>query len=268
MFALALALAALAGLSACGHDRQASSPLAPEVSALADGAADTATTNGRDGRGDGDDDDGDGRRSGLPDFDPEDFVRHVDHPYFPLVPGTLYTYRAETEEGTETSEFRVTHDTKRILGITATVVRDKVFVDGELKEDTFDWFAQDEDGNVWYLGEDTKEYENGVVVSTFGSWEAGKNGARAGVIMLAHPRVGDDYPQEIAPGIAEDRARVVALNKTVRVPYGTFRRCIQTKETTPLEPGFREFKYYARGVGLVLEVSGDGERVELTGVTR
>lgn len=214
----------------------------------------------------------DSRRNGgsrLPEFDPVDFVRRVDNPYFPLTPGSVHRYVGETDEGTETIEVKVTHGTRRILGVRTTVVTDRVFLDGELKEDTIDWYAQDEDGNVWYFGEDTKEFEDGVVVSTAGTWMAGRDGARPGIYMLARPRVGVSYVQEHAPGVAEDRARIVSLNETVSVPYGTFRRCLQTFDDTPLNPAAREFKYYARGIGLVLEVSEpDGQRVELVSVSR
>ena len=202
-------------------------------------------------------------------FEPEDFVAEVTNPYFPLTPGVTYTYVGATAEGTETIVVEVLHQKKRILGVDATVVRDRVFVDDELVEDTFDWYAQDEDGNVWYLGEDSKEYENGVVVSTAGSWEAGVNGADAGINMLADPDKGDSYAQENAPGVAEDQARVVSRSESVTVPYGSFSGMLQTLEWTPLEPGNRGFKYYATGVGLVLETSkrNGGERVELVSVT-
>ncbi len=207
--------------------------------------------------------------SWSPDFEPDDFVRRVDHPYFPLTPGTLYTYEKRNDEGLEVSKFQVTRDVKPILGVRTTVVHDRAFLNGSLIEETFDWFAQDEDGNVWYLGEDSKAYENGKVVSTAGSWEAGKNGAQAGIIMLAHPRPGREYAQEIAPRVAEDRARVMSRSKTVSVPFGRFSRCVQTLETTPLDPAARDYKYYARGVGLVLSVSADGgDRFELKSVTR
>jgi hypothetical protein len=204
-------------------------------------------------------------RDTLP-FAPANFVAGVDNPFFPLTPGTVLTYT----DGTEITRTEVTHEAKNILGIAATVVHDRVTVDGALTEDTFDWYAQDRTGNVWYLGEDTKELENGVVVSTEGSWEAGVNGARAGIIMLTHPRVGDAYAQEIAPGVAEDKVKVVALDRTVTVRYGPFTGCLKTSETTPLDPGAHEYKYYARGVGVVLEVtpSGGRTRLELTGVSR
>jgi len=201
--------------------------------------------------------------------EPEDFVRRVDHPFFPLTPGTVYRYAASTDEGLETIVVRVERGTKRILGVGTTVVRDQVFLDGELIEDTFDWYAQDEDRNVWYFGEDTKEYENDVVVSTAGSWIAGQEGARPGFIMLARPRVGKSYRQEVAPGVAEDRATVVSLHETVTVPYGTFHGCLKTYETTPLDPSSREYKYYARGIGHILTVRlPDGLRTELTSVSR
>ncbi|MBI4563400.1 MAG: hypothetical protein HY716_01730 [Planctomycetes bacterium] len=129
----------------------------------------------------------------------------------------------------------------------------------------FDWFAQDKDGNVWYFGEDSKEIEDGVVVSTEGSWEAGVGGAQPGILMLADPKVGISYQQEFAEGVAEDMARVKSLSESVTVPVGTFEGCIETMEWTPLEPGARESKFYAPGVGLVLEVSlrGGGARIEL-----
>ncbi len=200
-------------------------------------------------------------------FVPANFVGGVQNPFFPLVPGTVLTYRQVTPEGVETDTVTVTYDSKPILGVATFVVHDAVYLNGALKEDTFDWYAPDKDGNVWYFGEDTKEL--GPPVSTVGSWEAGKNGAQAGVIMLAHPQMGDTYLQENAPGVVSDQARVKGLNETAAVPYGTFTGCIKTQEWTPIEPGNRAFKFYASGIGTVLEVSNQGvSRVELTAVTR
>jgi len=200
-------------------------------------------------------------------FDQANFIGGVQNPYFPLVPGTIYTYRQETPDGVEINTVEVTHDTKTILGVTVTVVHDQVFLDGALKEDTFDWEANDKDGNVWYFGEDTKEL--GPPVSTAGSWEAGKNGAQAGIIMLAHPMIGDTYYQENAPGVVADQARVKSLDETVTVPYGTFTECVKTQEWTPIEPGDRAFKLYAPGIGPILEVPNHGGGpVELTGLTK
>jgi hypothetical protein len=258
-------LAVVIGLTACSRDKRG--PLEPAVGLeQSEISTENLARRDRDNGREGERDDV-SSRNGLPEFERDDFQHPRQNPYFPLVPGTTYKYVGETEDGTEVVKVEVTRERKRVFGVNATVVRDRVYLDGELIEDTFDWYAPDEDGNVWYLGEDTKAFDNGTV-STEGSWEAGKNGARPGVIMLANPRVGDCYPQEIAPGVAEDRACVVSLNATARVPFGTFHRSLKTRDTTPLEPGFFEFKYYARGVGLVLEVSDQGERVELKSVTR
>ena len=123
--------------------------------------------------------------------------------------------------------------------------------DGKLIEKTYDWFAQDKEGTVWYFGEDTKEYENGKVVSTKGSWEAGVDGAKPGIIMQADPKVGQFLPPGVLPGEAEDMAKVLSLNESVTVPYGSFDHVLVTREWTPLQPGFYEKKYYARGVGQV-----------------
>jgi hypothetical protein len=202
-------------------------------------------------------------------FDPSNFVAQIDNPYLPLSPGTAFHYRSETPDGVETNDVIVTRDTKQILGITVTVVHDQVFLDGELTEDTFDWQAQDKQGNVWYFGEDTKELENGEVVSTEGSWEAGVNGAHPGIIMLAHPKTGLTYIQEDAPDVAEDRAKVLSIKSKVDVPYGSFDHCLQTLEWSLLELGIREHKFYCPGVGFVEEVQPKGGRIisELVSIT-
>jgi hypothetical protein len=202
-----------------------------------------------------------------PVIEPANFVTTIDNPYFPLVPGTTYTYKGETEDGLEEIKVFVTDETKEILGVTCVVVRDTVTVDGELVEDTYDWYAQDKAGNVWYMGEDSKEYEDGEVVSTEGSWEAGVDGAKPGIIWQANPQVGESYRQEYYAGEAEDMAEVVSLNESVTVPNGSY-NTIQTKEWTPLEPGVLEYNYYASGVGAVLEVNPEtGERVELVNIS-
>jgi hypothetical protein len=202
-------------------------------------------------------------------FDPDNFVRTVDNRFFPLTPGTRFVYKGEEDGEEETNITIVTHDRKNILGISAVVVLDRVFAGGELKEKTFDWYAQDRQGNVWYLGEDTKELEDGRVVSREGSWETGKNGARAGIIMLAHPKVGDSYRQEFLAGEAEDVARVVARGIAERVPYGSFHNCLRTAEVTRLEPGIKEAKIFCAGIGFVRAqgVQGPTTRLVLTDVT-
>lgn len=154
--------------------------------------------------------------SKIPDFHPGDFVRVIDNRYFPLRPGTRFVYQGTEDGEPEKVVTDVTHRHKTILGVKVVVVLDRVFVSGALKEKTLDWYAQDKHGNVWYLGEDSKEYEDGKVVSTAGSWEAGKDGARAGIIMLAHPHVGQTYQQEFASGVAEDRAEVLSFTRARR----------------------------------------------------
>jgi hypothetical protein len=158
-------------------------------------------------------------------------------------------------------------DTKAILGVTSVVVHDTVSNDGTVTEDTFDWYARDREGNVWYFGGDTKEFENGVVLSGEGSWEAGVDGAKAGIIMKARPRAGVAYRQEYYRGHAEDFARVLGKSESVTAPAGTYHDVVKTKEFTPLEPKLLEHKYYARGVGVVREVTvkGGSDSVELVG---
>ena len=186
-------------------------------------------------------------------IDPSDFVEGVDNPYFPLEPGTVLVYEGRSGDEQEVVTVRVTRRTEEIAGITAVVVRDTVTVDGQIHEDTFDWYAQDVDGNVWYLGEDTKEYEDGEVVSTEGSWEAGVDGALPGVIMPAAPSVGLAYTQEHYAGEAEDKGKVLALGEQLSVPAGSYDEVLVTEDWTPLEPKVREQKSYAPGVGVVFE---------------
>src|ERR671910_2614150 len=181
----------------------------------------------------------------TPHIDPAEFTTKVDNEYFPMKPGTTFIYEGKGER----DEMRVTHHTKKVMGVECVVVDDRAWEDGKLIERTYDWFAQDNKGTVWYFGEDTKEYEDGKVVSTKGSWEAGVDGAKAGIIMPADPKVGHSYHQEYYPGEAMDMARVLSLEASVTVPYGSFDDVLETKEWTPLQPGFSEKKYYVRGVG-------------------
>jgi hypothetical protein len=202
--------------------------------------------------------------------DPGNFVSKVDNRFFPLQPGTTFFYEGDEEGAPTTNKTFVTHDTKQIQGVDTTVVRDRAFKRGVLVEDTFDWYAQDKDGNVCYFGEDTKELDKqGNVISTEGSWEAGVDGAEPGLVMEAKPRVGDTYQQEFAPGVAEDMAKVLSLDKSTCVPYRCFDNLLLTKEWTPLEPGVAEHKYYAKGVGFVrgVMVTGGKEHTELVRIT-
>ena len=203
----------------------------------------------------------------LPAFDPANFVDSdiIDNQYFPLKPGTTRIWDGTEDEDTILIEEYVTHETKQILGVTCVVVRVQEWVDGELAEDTFDWYAQDSSGNVWYFGEDSKEYEEGEVVSTEGSWQAGVDGATPGMIMKANPQIGDSYRQEYLLDEAEDMGKVIKLNESISVPYGSFDGLVVILEWSPLEPEVIEHDYYAPGVGSILEVvvKGGAERVEL-----
>jgi len=206
----------------------------------------------------------------TPSADPADFVEGIDNQWLPLAHGNAWVYESMGTEQ-ETTTVTVTDQTKVIQGVTTTVVHDVVTdADGEVLEDTFDWFAQDSAGNVWYFGEDSTEYDEQGRPDTEGSWEAGVDGAQAGIVMLAKPRVGDGYQQEFSEGVAEDRATVLSLDESVNVPFGSFADLLQTQETNPLEPGVTERKYYARGVGLVFEegVSGSFERSQLVDFTQ
>ena len=187
---------------------------------------------------------------------------NVDNPHFPLPVGRQWVYR----EGDQRVEVTVTDRTKLIAnGVVARVVRDEVTRKGVPVEITDDYYAQDAGGTVWYLGEDTTEYEHGRPVSKEGSFEAGVDGARAGIIMPAKPKVGMRYRQEYYRGHAEDKAKIVSLNERVKVPLRRYRHTLMTLETNPLEPDVLEAKFYARGVGVVLAVglSGDTDREAL-----
>jgi hypothetical protein len=186
-----------------------------------------------------------GHKAYAPHIKPADFTTKLDNEYFPLKPGTTFVY----EGGAERGEMTVTYDTKKVMGVECVVVDDRGYEAGKLIEKTYDWFAQDKQGTVWYFGEDTKEYENGEVVSTKGSWEAGVDGAKPGIIMPSDPKVGHSYHQEYYPGEAMDMARVLSLKASVTLPYGSFDHVLETREWTPLQPGFSEKKYYVRGVG-------------------
>jgi hypothetical protein len=199
-------------------------------------------------------------------IDPTNFTTTIDNPYFPLVPGTTFTYL--TPNGAIKDVFAVTHDTRVINGVTCVQVHDSVYTNGELTEDTLDFFAQDRDGNVWYFGENTAELKNGLLATIEGSFLSGLNNDKAGIIMKAHPAPGDFYRQEFSLGNAEDYAETVNLNSRVVVPYGRFDNCLKSQETTPLEPDALEDKYYAPGVGNVLTVDlVTGERDELISIT-
>lgn len=188
------------------------------------------------------------------DLDPRDFTTRIDHPYWPMRPGTVWHLVEKGDGGTQRVTVTVTDRTRLIQGIEARVVHDVVRSGGEVVEDTQDWYAQDSGGSIWYLGEATAEYENGEVVSTEGSWEHGRDGAQAGILLPARPRQGCTYREEYLAGEAEDRALVLSDREPAKVPAGTYRHLLHTANTTPLQPVLLENKFYARGVGPVLEV--------------
>ena len=236
--ALALALAAPLALAACGDDD----------SGNGDAAAETA---------------GELPRGGNPvQLDPAEFTTEIDNPYWPMAPGSRWVYR----EGEARVVVTVTDRSKEVAnGVTARVVHDVVSESGEPIEVTDDWYAQDSDGHVWYLGEDTAEYEHGKVVSREGSFEAGVDGAQPGVIMPADPQVGQSYRQEYYEGQAEDFAKVLALDAHAKVPFGSFANVLETEDVNPLsDPKQVEHKFYAEGIGPVFTVdTASGDREEL-----
>lgn len=206
-------------------------------------------------------------------LDPAAFTTDIDNPYMPLRPGSRWVYREREGDGGSPRRVTVTvtSRTRTIAGVRARVVHDVVTTrGGALVEDTYDWYAQDRAGNVWYLGEDTREYRRGRVVSRAGSWEAGVRGAQAGVAMPASPAAGLSYRQEYLRGEAEDSALVLSTTERAQVPAGRFGGALLTKDLTPLEPWLVEYKLYARGVGLVLAVavSGGSDREELLSFRR
>lgn len=240
--AVALGFAGALALSACGssHDTAAgSSPSTSSATAYA------------------------------PAIDPASFTTTITNTYFPLAPGTVFVSDGEEDGEKQHDEMTVTSDTKIVDGVTCVVVHDVLYVGGKVREDTYDWYAQASDGAVWYFGEDTKELrDDGSVSSTEGSWESGKRGAQPGVIMPARPTVGTSYRQEYLKGEAEDMAEVVARDRTITTPTGTYTNVVVTRETTALEPDLIEEKRFAPGIGFVSSdvVKGGNESFTLTRV--
>jgi hypothetical protein len=196
----------------------------------------------------------------------EQFNHPLANDYFPLEPGITTVF----EGGDERVEVTVTTETKVIMGVTTLNITDQVFVDGELTEDTVDWYAADNFGNVWYFGEQTAEYENGQIASTEGSWEAGVDGALPGIIMLADPRVGDTYRQEFYSGQAEDVAKVYAVDQSITVPQDSYYLVIVTEDWSLLTPNVHERKWSAPNVGVIFEetISGGSGTISLIDINR
>jgi hypothetical protein len=247
---IAAALLVAGAIAACGDDTPSAATTRPSASA---GPAPTGTAPTSSGGsaaplidpGDGGD--------YQPQLDPAEFTATIDNPFLPMPVGASWRYEGRSDGEVETIEVTVTGDSKMVMGISAVVVRDTVTIGGELVEDTYDWYAQDSDGNVWYLGEDVKDYENGTVVSTAGSWEAGVNGALPGIVMPAAPAVGDAYRQEFLAGEAEDMMKIDKVGATLGVAAGSFDDVVITTDWTPLDPTVVEEKAYARGIGKIRE---------------
>jgi hypothetical protein len=243
--AMAVALATVAG--ACGNDGATES--APEVSSTV-GSADLP------------------QGSESVELDPASFTVDIDNPYWPMAPGTQWTYAEIDDDGSLVEVVAtVTADTKTVAsGIEARVVRDTVRRDGEIIEDTFDWYAQDSDGNVWYLGEDTAELEDGEITTKDGSFEAGADGALPGVIMPAEPQEGMTYRQEYYAGQAEDNGEILRVGELVETSFGQYDDALVTRDFITIEPDVLEYKFYVPGIGPVLTLSvsgGGGGREEL-----
>jgi hypothetical protein len=205
-------------------------------------------------------------------LDPANFSADITNQYWPMKPGTRWTYRSVDADGEiEDIVIVATTATKRLAnGVTARVVRDTARTDGELVEDTLDWYAQDADGNVWYMGEETAEYENGKVVSREGSWEAGADGAQPGILLPAQPQVGQKYRQEYKKGEAEDNGEVLATTHLVQVETGRHKNALVTMDSSSIEPTVVEYKFYAPHIGpvLALDISGGASREELVKIDR
>jgi hypothetical protein len=269
--ALAIVLLAAAAAAACSSGRPSTtratdSPPRPAASATTSAAggaqpsSQPSTQTSRLPRG-----------SEVVHLDPAKFSARIDNPWWPMTPGSRWVFREVSGQGqTQIDEVTVTNRTKKIMGIDARVVHDVLTVNGQVAEDTLDWYAQDAQGNIWYLGEDTKEYQNGQVTSTAGSWQAGVDGAQPGILLPARPRPGLTYRQEYLKGEAEDFASVLSLDMRAKVPFGVFDHLLTTRDRTPLEPNVTEHKFYARGVGpvLAMTVSGGSTREELLSYKR
>jgi hypothetical protein len=199
-----------------------------------------------------------------PTIDPADFTHVISNKYYTLKPGMKAGYEKKAPKGVTRTQTDVTGETKPVMGVTALVVRNREWLNGQLVEDTRDWVAQDADGNVWYFGEAVDHYENGKVAGHEGTWQAGVDGAKPGIVMLNNPRAGDTYRQEFYPGKAEDMATVVAVGIRVTLPQGpSFENCVQIRDWNRIKPRAIEHKYYCVGVGVMVLEEKSTERLKL-----
>ena len=199
------------------------------------------------------------------------FTANITNRYFPIARGKTFIYAGTKDGAPERVEMKILHTTRTILGVPCVVISDVVTSNYTLVEKTTDWYSQDSAGNVWYFGEDTKEYKNGVVTSTAGTWEAGVDNAQPGIAMKAAPKPGPAYRQEYRPGIAEDMAKILTTTATRRVPLGKLHNVLQTYDTDPLNPNKLEHKWFAPGVGMIEAIrwgGGHNEHIKLVKVIR
>ncbi|GEM_PF-1136775 len=203
-----------------------------------------------------------------PHINPSDFTTEITNKYFSLPVGKKMIYEAQTNDGLEKIEIQIFNKTKTIMGVTTLLYGDKVWLNGQLHEDTKDWLAQDNNGNVWYFGEEVNNYEGGKLKDHAGSWIAGENGALPGIWIKANQKLGDSYRQEYYKGKAEDMRDVISINETVKTKRVTYTGCVKVYDWTPLDPKSKEHKYYCPEVGaLVLnEHLVQGKRTELVNV--
>jgi hypothetical protein len=194
----------------------------------------------------------------APAIDPANFTNStvIDNPFFPLTPGTTFIYEGQTADGFEHVEFAVTHVTKMILNVNCVEVHDTRKIENKIVEDTRDWFAQDNERNVWYFGENTTLVSDGLPVDLSGTWTGGVDGAQPGIVMKGQPAIGDFYRQEFSLTQAEDLAEVKSLSASVTVPFppGSFDNCLETEESSSIAPGDIEHKFYAKGIGNLLTI--------------
>ena len=205
-----------------------------------------------------------------PVLDPANFVSVIDNLYYPLPVGRVLVYKGARDGRRQTDTVTVTDQTKVLEGITATTITDVATTPGgKLLEKTTDWYAQDKQGNVWYLGEDTKAYLPNGQVDTSGSWMADVNDGEPGIIMEANPQIPDAYRQEYLPGQAEDTAWITGRGGSLKVPSGTVHNVLTSLEHTALEPEVVDMKVYAPGLGIVMEqaLAGGQEVAKLVKVT-
>ena len=199
---------------------------------------------------------------------PQDFyqIPILNNPFFPFDHNKTYIYSGLTDDGSERIEVQRKSEIRIIQEIPCLVIHEKGFENGLLVEDGLEWYAQNIQGEVWYLGTEITNYNsNGNVINTFGSWIAGQDEALPGKIMLMDPKVGEIYRQEYVFNLAENQAEIIARNRTVETPAGVFENCLVVREFSELEPDEYEFKYYAPGIGLVLEEDPvDNTRISLS----